>query len=452
LTTRRGVKLYVDLDTRQLVQLPGVKTSINLVEFKSRDSARIEVVFLRGLVQQELAAGATGKFGIKESGDYSGDFLVSDLSWEKEGTGAVTVYVFEPSFNTEELLALFAADPDYVDTVMEIEWTEDGSVSSTMRPVTARVWNDVIQGAEGLPTDAPPAVTPAALAVLTDTADTDDQDDFAEQAGVPRLSADGEVVGPIIPRTGTYEELKDVELAVGEMAIITDRGTKLPTMPSGDPQMTGLLVIGNETTDGTPLAVKYLPWHGTDHREITDEAAGAPNETYPIFSNATHVLLEFSDAGEHGGNYFNYVVQTANDDDGTPQTTPFLAAGIRLDIRVEGSGYIQMKGVGVLGFQYAQLTAGTYCYTNASGKTTLGGTSAILTPAGVEQAHIADPAACAALTTDLTGVGTGTDMTAAQAAQIEADLAALKAAVDANNAAIDSLIAVIEAFKMTPTS
>jgi hypothetical protein len=51
-----------------------------------------------------------------------------------------------------------------------------------------------------------------------------------------------------------------------------------------------------------------------------------------------------------------------------------------------------------------------------------------------------DPAACAALTTDLTGVDTGTDMTDSQAGQIEADLAALKAAIDGNNAEIDALI------------
>lgn len=59
---------------------------------------------------------------------------------------------------------------------------------------------------------------------------------------------------------------------------------------------------------------------------------------------------------------------------------------------------------------------------------------------------ISDPAAAAALTTDLTGVDTGTDMTAAQAAQIEADLAALKTAIDANNAAIDTIISRLEAF------
>jgi hypothetical protein len=57
-----------------------------------------------------------------------------------------------------------------------------------------------------------------------------------------------------------------------------------------------------------------------------------------------------------------------------------------------------------------------------------------------QQALVADPAACDAMTATLAGVDTGTDMTAAQAATIVADLAACKAGIDANNAAIDAII------------
>ncbi len=66
--------------------------------------------------------------------------------------------------------------------------------------------------------------------------------------------------------------------------------------------------------------------------------------------------------------------------------------------------------------------------------------------------HIPDPAACADMTATLTGVDTGTDMTAAQAATIVADLAALKAAADANNAAIRSILAALEAWGITKDS
>jgi hypothetical protein len=51
-------------------------------------------------------------------------------------------------------------------------------------------------------------------------------------------------------------------------------------------------------------------------------------------------------------------------------------------------------------------------------------------------AAVSDPDACADMTTDLTGVDSGTDMTAAQAAQIIADLSALKTAIDSNRSVI----------------
>lgn len=62
----------------------------------------------------------------------------------------------------------------------------------------------------------------------------------------------------------------------------------------------------------------------------------------------------------------------------------------------------------------------------------------------VQQATVADPAACAAMTATLTGVDTGTDMTSAQAATITADLAALKSAVDANRSAIMDILSRLE--------
>lgn len=63
--------------------------------------------------------------------------------------------------------------------------------------------------------------------------------------------------------------------------------------------------------------------------------------------------------------------------------------------------------------------------------------------------HTTDPAAAAAMTATLTGVDTGTDMTAAQAATIVADLLALKTAVDANNVAIDSVLAAVATANIT---
>lgn len=68
------------------------------------------------------------------------------------------------------------------------------------------------------------------------------------------------------------------------------------------------------------------------------------------------------------------------------------------------------------------------------------------------ETHIADPAACAAMTFEAGSIDTGTDMTAAQAAAIVTDLAALKTAIDANNAAIDLILARLEAAGVSATS
>lgn len=55
------------------------------------------------------------------------------------------------------------------------------------------------------------------------------------------------------------------------------------------------------------------------------------------------------------------------------------------------------------------------------------GSSGAITADGTQASAIAD----LAITTDLTGVDSGTDMTAAQAAQIEADLAAIETKLNA---------------------
>lgn len=84
------------------------------------------------------------------------------------------------------------------------------------------------------------------------------------------------------------------------------------------------------------------------------------------------------------------------------------------------------------------------------------GTSPSGTPAELlataEQSHVADPAAAAAMTFAAGSIDTGTDMTAAEAAAIVTDLAALKTAIDANNAAIDSILTTLETTGLHATS
>lgn len=78
--------------------------------------------------------------------------------------------------------------------------------------------------------------------------------------------------------------------------------------------------------------------------------------------------------------------------------------------------------------------------------------AAVVISTATQQTHVADPAAAASLTFAAGSIDTGTDMTAAEAAQLVADIAALKAAVDANNTAIDSILAQLATIGVQATS
>jgi len=69
-----------------------------------------------------------------------------------------------------------------------------------------------------------------------------------------------------------------------------------------------------------------------------------------------------------------------------------------------------------------------------------------------QQSHIADPAAMAAVTFTSHAWNGSTDPTQAEGDKIVADLAAIKTAVDANNAAIDSINAALAATGITAAS
>lgn len=77
----------------------------------------------------------------------------------------------------------------------------------------------------------------------------------------------------------------------------------------------------------------------------------------------------------------------------------------------------------------------TTIYRKQGGAELVIGSGGKITAAGTQASAIAD----LSVTTDLTGVDTGTDMTAAQAAQIEADLAAIETKLNAVIAALEGV-------------
>ncbi|MFH1067004.1 MAG: hypothetical protein V1746_03810 [bacterium] len=150
--------LYVDLNTGSLVESPGFPNPVTTLTVKRAVSTVFGVKFLNANRQVvELSEGATGKLGFKEFNKYDADYVVSALSWEKEGTGEDAVYKFAPNFNTVELNALIGHNPpetsddkSYVNLMGEIEWVEDGVISKT-KTFIVRVDNDVNKGTEGIP-------------------------------------------------------------------------------------------------------------------------------------------------------------------------------------------------------------------------------------------------------------------------------------------------------------
>lgn len=143
------MRVYIDLDSRSFVVSPVLTQRVSELLFTRRDIVPVDIQFVRGGSVVELAAGATGKIGLKES--YAASLLAYDGAWTKTGTGTATIYSFSLNLNTTELNTLFPTDSeDSITCRIEIEYAESGRISSTL-PATAVVYNDVLRGDEGSP-------------------------------------------------------------------------------------------------------------------------------------------------------------------------------------------------------------------------------------------------------------------------------------------------------------
>lgn len=142
---------YFDLDSRQFIGAANDRRALARFDFKRGDTLNIAVRFVRAGVVQELGGGASGKFGVKETGEYSADFITADSSWSKTGTGTSTVYTFALPLNTSELNALLTGDTASVTLMAEMQVTDGAEVYSS-NTVPVLVLNDVIKDDETGPT------------------------------------------------------------------------------------------------------------------------------------------------------------------------------------------------------------------------------------------------------------------------------------------------------------
>jgi hypothetical protein len=88
------VRLFFDIDLQKFVLGPGTTQELLSIEQKRSPNSEIEIQFLRGVTPQELVAGASGIFEVKETGKYDANAIFRAASWVKTGTGVDTIYTF----------------------------------------------------------------------------------------------------------------------------------------------------------------------------------------------------------------------------------------------------------------------------------------------------------------------------------------------------------------------
>lgn len=234
--------LYFDLNKGQFVSSNGNGDLVSALRLKRGDTVEIVVRFCRGIVITELASGAAGKLGVKEVGDYDGDFVAAAPSWTKAGTGTSTTYTFQLNLDTEELDALLgvgaAEDVASVTLNFEMEF-QVGDVITSSNTVTLTVDNDVIRGSESGPTDISGG-TPVNETAATVTINPTGADNSVLYTAVAGLGADG---NDITITYATPAAAATTAVAVAGDAITVTPGTKARMVISGtlSPDATGEL-------------------------------------------------------------------------------------------------------------------------------------------------------------------------------------------------------------------
>ena len=186
------MRLYVDLETLQLIEAPGFRNPVPALHFKRGDAAQLEVVFLEnGTTAAEIGDPATLElqFGIKPRARYDVDYLVHESVWTLPAQGAQDPsYLCAPSFNTTELDSAMqvgssaGAELSEITLMGEITWREGAGEPTSTRTFVVVVENDVNRGTEGVPEGANPAY-PLPSSILTTAAQTFTDPEKAQARG-----------------------------------------------------------------------------------------------------------------------------------------------------------------------------------------------------------------------------------------------------------------------------
>jgi lysophospholipase L1-like esterase len=230
------VKLYVDLETLQLIEGPGFRNPVTSLRFKRGDGAKLEVVFLEnGTTPVEIGNPLTLglQFGVKPRNRFDSGYLVFTDDWTLPVAGAPNpTYLCSPNFHTAELDSeLQVGSPtgnELAEVILmgEISWHEGLGDPTSTRTFTVIVENDVNRGTEGTPEELP---------------DPGDwlTDQLAER-GVPISRTDGgvghlyppalRIEGDILDANGDPANLDDLEFSAFDGS-----GRPVYETPSGPP-------------------------------------------------------------------------------------------------------------------------------------------------------------------------------------------------------------------------
>lgn len=170
------MKLYFDLRLGYLVSSPGQDTALEEIQLKSGDEEEVILQFGRSSdptgsisiieastwTPENLAGGTVISLGVKEDGEYSdGQILAVQNSWSNDA-GEFT-YTAALDLNTTEInAALGRVDADAGNDLPSISCGIEvtfqtggfGGWRSSVLPVTATLYHDILSGSEGTPTSA----------------------------------------------------------------------------------------------------------------------------------------------------------------------------------------------------------------------------------------------------------------------------------------------------------
>ena len=169
-----SVKLYVDLETLQLIEGPGFRNPVSSLRFKRGDAAQIEVMFLAGGISPVAIGDPISleiQFGIKPRNRYDIGYLVHSATWIMPDAEH-PVYRCSPSFNTIELDSALGVGSSTgselaeITLMGEITWRTGTGEPTSTRTFLVVVENDVNRGTEGVPTSAEPPY-PVVVSLIT---------------------------------------------------------------------------------------------------------------------------------------------------------------------------------------------------------------------------------------------------------------------------------------------